>query len=82
MGGYDWGLTNQCGKCFEVMCVPGRTRGTNSSQLGPWEGCQDAGRRSVVVKISDSCPCHHPNSSNKRWCAARDAARSHCPGVR
>jgi rare lipoprotein A (peptidoglycan hydrolase) len=50
------------------MCVPGKTRGTDSSSLGPWQGCQDAGKRSVVVKISDSCPCNHPNTSNKRWC--------------
>jgi hypothetical protein len=68
MGGYDWGLTGECGKCFEVLCVPGRTRGLASSALGPWEGCLDPGRRSVVVMISDSCPCHHPNSGNKRWC--------------
>ena len=78
MGGYNWGLTGECGKCYEVMCVAGKTRGRNDSTLGPWEGaspcrlvrclrlyfsetdarygrtgCQDEGRRSVVVKISD-----------------------------
>ena len=68
MGGYDWGLTGDCGKCYEVLCVPGRTRGLPNSVLGPWEGCLDPGRRSVVVMISDSCPCHHPNVGNKRWC--------------
>jgi Lytic transglycolase len=68
MGGYDWGLTGECGRCYEVMCVPGRTRGLANSALGPWQGCLDPGRRSVVVMISDSCPCHHPNSGNKRWC--------------
>jgi len=66
MGGYDWGLTGDCGKCFEVMCVDGRTRGTSQSQLGPWEGCQESGKRSVVIMISDSCPCNHPNPSNKK----------------
>ena len=68
-GGYDWGLTGDCGKCYEVMCVHGKTRGTASSSLGPWEGCLDAGHRSTVVMITDSCPCHHPNAgSNQRWC--------------
>lgn len=67
-GGYDWGLTDKCGQCFEVMCVDGATRGKDWSELGPWAGCHSAGKKSVTVKISDSCPCHHPNSSNKRWC--------------
>lgn len=34
---YDYGLTDQCGKCFEVMCVDGKQRGTPSSVLGPWK---------------------------------------------
>ena len=68
LGGYDWGLTDKCGQCFEVMCVDGATRGKDWSELGPWGGCQEAGKKSVTVKISDSCPCHHPNTSNKRWC--------------
>lgn len=67
-GGYDWGLTEQCGQCLEVMCVDGNTRGTSSARLGPWKACKNAGVNSVVVKITDSCPCHHPNSSNQRWC--------------
>lgn len=67
-GGYDWGLTDKCGQCFEVMCVDGATRGHDWSDLGPWGGCQSSGVKSVIVMISDSCPCHHPNESNKRWC--------------
>lgn len=121
-GGYDWGLTDKCGQCYEVVCVDGATRGKDWSELGPWGGCQvslpatprlldsrstqvaphcthswsprvlvssvrlrltpvcvavawreercpkEAGKKSVTVMISDSCPCHHPNSSNKRWC--------------
>ena len=67
-GGYDWGLTEKCGQCYEVMCVDGRTRGHDWSDLGPWAGCQEAGKKSVTVMISDSCPCHHPNQGNKRWC--------------
>ena len=67
-GGYDWGLTDKCGQCYEVMCVDGATRGKDWSDLGPWGGCAEPGKKSVVVMISDSCPCHHPNSGNKRWC--------------
>ena len=67
-GGYDWGLTDKCGQCYEVLCVDGHTRGLDWSELGPWGGCVEAGRKSVTVKISDSCPCHHPNAGNKRWC--------------
>jgi hypothetical protein len=39
-GGYDWGLTDKCGQCFEVVCVDGHTRGKDWSELGPWGGCQ------------------------------------------
>ena len=62
--------TGECGQCFEVMCVNGRTRGLPWSLLGPWPGCLpgDAGTKSVVVMVTDSCPCHHPNPSNRRWC--------------
>jgi len=67
-GGYDWGLTDKCGQCYEVLCVDGQTRGLDWSDLGPWGGCVEPGRKSVTVKISDSCPCHHPNAGNKRWC--------------
>lgn len=67
-GGYDWGLTDKCGQCYEVLCVDGATRGLDWSELGPWGGCQESGVKSVTVKISDSCPCHHPNTGNKRWC--------------
>ncbi len=67
-GGYDWGLTDKCGQCYEVLCVDGATRGLDWSDLGPWGGCVESGRKSVTVKISDSCPCHHPNVGNKRWC--------------
>lgn len=67
-GGYDWGLTDKCGQCYEVVCIDGQTRGKQWSDLGPWGGCQEAGKKSVTVMISDSCPCHHPNTGNKRWC--------------
>jgi len=67
-GGYDYGLTEECGKCIEVVCVNGPTRGFEWSELGKWAGCQEPAVKSVVVKITDSCPCNHPNEGNKRWC--------------
>ena len=67
-GGYDYGLTEECGKCIEVVCVDGPTRGFEWSELGKWAGCQEPAVKSVVVKITDSCPCNHPNEGNKRWC--------------
>lgn len=67
-GGFDWGLTDQCGVCYEVLCVDGPTRGESWSELGEWKGCKKGGEVSVVVMVTDSCPCHHPNFSNKRWC--------------
>jgi len=53
-------------QCFELMCVNGRTRGLPTSSLGPWPGCNAPGQRAVVVMITDSCPCHHPNPSNQK----------------
>ena len=50
------------------MCVDGATRGKDWSDLGPWGGCSEPSKKTVTVMISDSCPCHHPNSGNKRWC--------------
>jgi hypothetical protein len=75
-GGYDYGLTNLCGQCFEVMCVAGRQRGLSESLLGPWAGCVDSGAKSVTVMITDSCPCHHSNPSNQRWCCTGEGPGS------
>lgn len=54
------------GMCFLVQ--EGPQRGFSDSVSGPWTGCKAGGRMSVVVMITDSCPCHHPNPSNSRWC--------------
>lgn len=55
----------------QVMCVEGKQRGFEWSKSGPWTGCIAGGRRSVVVMVSDSCPCNHPNPSNSRWCCGQ-----------
>ena len=51
---------NMCGTCFEVQCDPS----------GPYGGdCRsDRVNASVIVRITDRCPCDHPNPSNKKWC--------------
>jgi ferredoxin-thioredoxin reductase catalytic subunit len=51
------------------MCVDGPTRGTKGSKYGDG-ACNDAGRKAVVVQVTDSCPCHYPNNhvSNAKWC--------------
>ena len=76
-GGYDYGLTDLCGKCFEVMCVSGRQRGLSNSLLGPWAGCMESGSKSITVMVTDSCPCKHPNPSNQRWCCGGENANRH-----
>jgi hypothetical protein len=48
-GGLDWGLTDKCGQCFEVLCVDGPTRGEEWSDLGRWGGCQARSTHSPVI---------------------------------
>jgi len=78
-GGYDYSLTTQCGECWEILCVDGRQRGLSDSILGPWAGCVDSEKKSVVVMITDSCPCNHPGNpeSNKRWCCGGEGGNRH-----
>lgn len=78
-GGYDYALTTQCGECWEILCVDGRQRGLSDSILGPWAGCVDSEKKSVVVMITDSCPCNHPGNpeSNKRWCCGGEGGNRH-----
>ena len=78
-GGYDYGLTTQCGECWEILCVDGRQRGLSDSILGPWAGCVDPAKKSVTVMITDSCPCDHPGNpeSNKRWCCGGEGGNRH-----
>mmetsp|Transcript_3893 Transcript_3893/g.13677 ORF Transcript_3893/g.13677 Transcript_3893/m.13677 type:complete len:546 (+) Transcript_3893:1005-2642(+) len=49
---------NKCGHCFEIQCDPnGRSycRG-------------DRYNASIIVQVTDRCPCKHENPSNQRWC--------------
>jgi hypothetical protein len=64
--------TDKCGQCIEVMCVDGPTRGLPGSRFGAdaVSACRDPGRKSVVVEVTDSCPCNYPANaaSNAMWC--------------
>eukprot|EP00877_Chromochloris_zofingiensis_P008309 jgi/Chrzof1/3731/Cz13g06260.t1 len=63
------GFDGSCGRCFEVACDPT----SFSDGFGEWQDrahvCHDV-KKSVVVKIVDSCPCYQADNywSNKRWC--------------
>lgn len=61
-------FSGSCGSCYELRCKPmtfndgfGQSLDRNGACKGGW---------SVVVKITDSCPCDYPNNaySNRRWC--------------
>ncbi|GBF98268.1 hypothetical protein Rsub_10931 [Raphidocelis subcapitata] len=56
-----------CGRCYEVACVPGTVVDGFGEELDRADACRNG---SVVVRITDSCPCIKPENpeSNKRWC--------------
>lgn len=62
--------TGTCGTCLEIRCTTGPTRGLASSMY-PEGACK--GEESVIVQVTDSCPCEQ-NESNRRWCC-QDTAR-------
>ena len=49
---------NKCGHCFEIQCDPNGRGYCRGDQLNT----------SIIVRVTDRCPCHHENPSNKRWC--------------
>ena len=54
--GGDWDKSN-CGRCFEIKCDPDGEWGKN---------CRgDRVQASVVVVVTDKCPC---DDRNRRWC--------------
>lgn len=65
MAGFD----GSCGKCFEVRCRPASFTDGNGAELHREDACYDP-TKSIVVTITDSCPCYKPGNeaSNKRWC--------------
>lgn len=58
-----------CGKCKEVKCKNMSFKDGYGQWLDRSSVCFDESS-SVVVMVTDTCPCHYPNNyhSNKRWC--------------
>ena len=83
MGGYSTGLTGSCGKCYEVACVDGKTRGTASSQLGPWKARQPAcaRRRRLASAACPLPPAEFTSRAATTPAGARWWSRSATPGA-
>lgn len=64
-----WDFQGSCGKCKEVKCKPTNFNDGYGAWLDRANVCYDT-EASVVVMITDTCPCHYPGNyaSNKRWC--------------
>ncbi|GMH39372.1 hypothetical protein BSKO_07270 [Bryopsis sp. KO-2023] len=62
-------FAGSCGKCYEVACNPMGFNDNYGNHLDRNNVCQDSSK-SVVVKITDTCPCNYATNSysNKRWC--------------
>jgi hypothetical protein len=64
-----WDYSGSCGKCKEVKCKATGFRDGYGQWLDRKDACFDTSA-SVVVTITDTCPCSYPGNyySNKRWC--------------
>ncbi|KAI8472475.1 MAG: RlpA-like double-psi beta-barrel-protein domain-containing protein-containing protein [Monoraphidium minutum] len=61
-------FAGSCGKCVEVACVNAVFSDNYGGQLERKGACYNESR-TVVLQVTDSCPCVHANAySNKRWC--------------
>ena len=60
-------FSGSCGACYEIQCSSKSMKDGYGVDLDRNGVCKDG---SVVVKITDTCPCSYPNNyySNKRWC--------------
>lgn len=56
----DWWANSEdkCGSCFEVKCDPNGRSYCRGDRMNA----------TVILKVTDRCPCHHPNPSNQKWC--------------
>jgi hypothetical protein len=72
----DPDFADSCGRCYEVACEPGTVVDGFGEELDRADACRNG---SVVVRVTDSCPCVKPENpeSNKRW-AGRTAGRAPC----
>lgn len=58
-----------CGRCYEVACANLQLTDGYGQRLDRTSICHNTDQ-SVVISITDECPCHYPTNyySNKRWC--------------
>eukprot|EP00884_Botryococcus_braunii_P002835 jgi/Botrbrau1/12552/Bobra.0169s0089.1 len=63
------GFRGACGRCYEVQCDPGIVYDDFGQQYDRTTACYDSSA-SLVIRITDACPCNYPPSpeSNRRWC--------------
>jgi hypothetical protein len=61
---------NSCGTCYEVKCDGYQFKDNYGQTLDRSSGVCFDSDASVVVQVTDSCPCDYPSNaySNKRWC--------------
>ncbi|KAF8065858.1 EXPA32 [Scenedesmus sp. PABB004] len=61
--------SGSCGTCKEVRCKEMWFKDGYGQKLERETICYDP-TASVIVTITDTCPCHYPGNyySNKRWC--------------
>jgi hypothetical protein len=55
------------------MCVDGAQRGLSNSRFAPGDpvsACHAPGTKSVVVEVTDSCPCVYPVRAACAACAS------------
>eukprot|EP00775_Hariotina_reticulata_P008069 gene8070-8264_t len=66
---YHPDYANSCGACFEISCDQIWIQDNYGQKLDRTYSCYDSSN-SVVVRITDTCPCTYPANaySNKRWC--------------
>lgn len=85
MSDKNGGFEGSCGKCLEVRCKPRSFLDGNGKTLSREEACHNPGE-SIVVTITDACPCEGYGDGNKRWCCGDDnhlgesPAGPPCPG--
>ncbi|KAG2427408.1 hypothetical protein HXX76_012344 [Chlamydomonas incerta] len=62
--------TSNCGVCYEISCNGMDFSDFYGNYLERTDVCYNGGETSVVVMVSDVCPCYYPSNqySNKRWC--------------
>lgn len=65
----DPAFAGSCGSCYEVACRPAKFKDAFGQYLDRESACKDPSK-TVVVRITDSCPCYYPANrhSNSRWC--------------